>query len=309
MTLLDPEKFTANSIISRYMPVRTFLSCLESRILWMPTVASFRGDDAREGRRPSNLWDERFFSPSVRKNEKAIRNWVETHGGRMVGESPIRAAGLDWDVVARQYAEMLSRRRAVSCWFLSDHESNPMWMAYGDRGTGIRVTTTVGRLLSAASIHPGLIAAIRYVDFDQVENNGFNRHTPDDTAQALLDRAWLRPYLLKDIGYQAENEVRLVVPVETHGQGRALPMDWKELFTEVRVAKSFHPTEYEALKIMLVERYEIDASIILRSRLAPPELDGGGARMNREWTEFSNSLAAAGEAPDGLPVFVSALSR
>lgn len=98
-------------------------------------------------------------------------------------------------------SERMRRIFFVNCWHINDSESRTMWRLYAPRAESVVVVSRVwklcacARLYSRAGFGRTVVSKVRYVDFD------FPR--PD----------WVDwgPALFKDLAYQMEREIRLVV--------------------------------------------------------------------------------------------------
>lgn len=99
---------------------------------------------------------------------------------------------------------MLNARRArlsmyVSCWHLSDHESEAMWRLYARSGYAVALQTTYERLVRAlpAKIHNGcFLGLVRYADHH---------------SEVLPEGNVFHPIMHKRTAFAHESEVRAVI--------------------------------------------------------------------------------------------------
>lgn len=171
----------------RYMDLAKLLSILETKTLFFPTVDLLRKmADAREGSL-QNLEPSQY----VGGTEKSKRDiW----GGVVL---PVM------DKVARKQV-------AVSCWYVSDHESNAMWKSYLHSNEGIAIQTTFGKLKEAFdNQHPNWLeyggnfvgqkipivaGQVEYVDWQSV----------------LSNTKPMKQFFYKGVSFDHERELRLI---------------------------------------------------------------------------------------------------
>src|SRR5260370_2841820 len=117
------------------------------------------------------------------------------------------------------FTEQMRRWKvAASCWVESPHESAAMWRLYAPGEEGVAIATTFGKLhhLVSAAAKPGpgwLTGAgrVTYIDHSNkglIENIGRNERLPNA----------ITPFMLKNISYEHEKEVRALIIAEVGSQ-------------------------------------------------------------------------------------------
>src|SRR5215831_9145292 len=106
------------------------------------------------------------------------------------------------------FTEQMRRNNvAVSCWFESPHESAAMWRLYAPGNEGVAVATTFGKLhnlVTSAPMATGWLADAASVEYiDHFDDGLIKRFRPDERLPNTL-----MPFMLKNISYKYENEVR-----------------------------------------------------------------------------------------------------
>jgi hypothetical protein len=96
----------------------------------------------------------------------------------------------------------LAAERCVWCWNEFRRYSNALWHLYGNRG--VAVISTVGKVNSAlveAGVARGIVAPIAYIN-----------HEGTKVPKVLMNEEnILRPYLLKSVAFDYEEEIRFVL--------------------------------------------------------------------------------------------------
>lgn len=148
----------------------------------------------------------------------------------------------------------------VNCWRSGSTESLAMWDLYG-KGSGIvAVKSTVGRLREAAATYdkPVYISKAKYVDWNDAPGL--------DNVLVACSR--------KDVSYQHESEVRVIVSEDSNNLGTKrrlgirLPVNVRQLITEVMVG----PREQKwvvRLVERVMERYGLPQPVVASNRLMP----------------------------------------
>jgi len=117
--VVSEESVPDGTVVWRYFKFERFVEILKSHTLWFSRPCSF--DDEWEG----------LFPPSyVRKT----RQYAE-------------ANGIPFDEFNSEFRKRELRHRYghfVSCWHMSDHESDAMWRLYALAKTGVAIQSTVG---------------------------------------------------------------------------------------------------------------------------------------------------------------------
>jgi hypothetical protein len=118
-SFIEPKN--GNARLWRYMDLARFLSVLDSRALFFPSVATLAETDPYEG------------EPAPAKIRAAQARGAEA----------LRAFRLN--------AEVFKHLNFFNCWHMNDGESDAMWKLYIKGSEGIAIQTTVERL--KASFH------------------------------------------------------------------------------------------------------------------------------------------------------------
>lgn len=128
----------------------------------------------------------------------------------------------------------------VSCWHISNYESEAMWRLYGSTDGGIAVRTTYEKLTeSVRSERHGYIGLVKYIDYD---------------AALFPDNNALHPVMHKRVSFRHEQEVRVVLWDPAHFNtselapaARTLPWDVREFANDVYVDPAAPEYFYEAV--------------------------------------------------------------
>jgi hypothetical protein len=113
-----------------------------------------------------------------------------------------------------------------------------MWRLYAPGNEGVAVATTFGRLLNLVNGAPTqahwLIGAGRVTYLDHFSDGLVNRlgQLPGDLMQYMF----LMPYMLKNISYEHEKEVRALIATRQHEfprEGFDLPLNVIDFFDEI----------------------------------------------------------------------------
>ena len=130
----------------------------------------------------------------------------------------------------------------VSCWYLSDDESDAMWKLYTTKQYGVAIVSTAMKLSRALRLparkkadHPDLvkpvrIAPVRYVDYKTLATN----FEPEEL------------FLYKRKSFAHEREVRVYTQTIVQGEGAnlpevRLPVDIKKLVSAIHVSPYAQP--------------------------------------------------------------------
>ena len=100
------------------------------------------------------------------------------------------------------------------CWTISKSENILMWDRYKHQGSTIAIRTTIDGIKSAFDeTRPHLyIGRIQYKDYQTEHITGFQRYAEKDLADPeIIEKLFYQPVFHKEILYQSENEVRLII--------------------------------------------------------------------------------------------------
>ena len=141
-----------NARLWRYMDFSRFLSLLDRRGLFFPSIATLSASDPYEG------------EPAFYRIEAA----------RSVGEEELRRLRLQYQV--------FSHLNFFSCWHMNDNESDAMWKIYLRAGEGVAIQSTIRRLIACFrnTTDTVYIGEVQYVDHatlrPTLENAGYSNY-------------------------------------------------------------------------------------------------------------------------------------
>lgn len=174
--------------IWRYMDFAMFINLLESSSIFFPTIEHF--PDGREGIH-NGLEDNNYFD-------------VSDEGEIFIFDGEPDERILENSNALKNYQisllEAAKRNTGISCWFLSNHESDAMWMQYAKCDNGIAIRTTPQTLIESLNPieynHKFIGGRVQYIDYSIEIVNGLEN--------------MLAPLMYKDKCYQHENEFRVL---------------------------------------------------------------------------------------------------
>ena len=267
----DPEReLPADWPIFRYMRLPAFLLLLRGEA-FIPTLATLRKSDPLESRLPllcyprfaahfSSLWDDGAADWLLKKMPKWKADYV------------LANQAAHFDSAARFYIETwldeLAARRCIWCWYASQEQSMAQWKVYASYGIAIR--SSLAQIRSALEpTHPLTASSAGLVQYERAVS--FN---PNDN---FVDSRWLtRPYYFKEVAYEHEKEVRLVMAVnpglcDLSQGGIRLNLDPAKLIREVIISPEIYGSEAVGLKNTLRKDFSIlkDAGIKISPLLSP----------------------------------------
>lgn len=155
-----------NTVIWRYVPFVRFLDIIKTHTLWFSRPFSFA--DPWEGLcPPSYILGARRYAKARRLS---MQNCEQDYQKR---------------VLRHRYAHF------VSCWHISEHESDAMWRLYGLAPEGIAIRSTVGDC--NACLGPHNCGKVIYYDFGRrVRSHGI--FGPSDIVFKRLPFSWEREF-------------------------------------------------------------------------------------------------------------------
>ena len=202
---LPPDEGTK---VWRYMTLDRFQSLLQASALYFAAARQFT--DQYEG------------AISRIDNQRRAAHWSDVGAGNHISEA----------------FEELRRLTKISCWHMSDHESEAMWRLYVAEGRGVAVQTTIARLAASFSpfrLDPSYgeetiwLGAVRYLDY---------------RTTGLPDRSMLGRFFCKRRSFSHEAEMRAVISlrqaeefaVQVPEKGILVGVDLERLIERVFVA-------------------------------------------------------------------------
>ena len=201
----------------RYVPLRTLFFHL-SGLIFVPSIAKLRAIDPFEGEFHEDIaWYNHAFSQYYAQQASDIEGWMQRSLCTKEEQHHIKEnrhhANAAAQILRRRYFDFIWRTRFAWCWFQSPHESAMMWRLYGNQGVAIK--STVGRItaLFDKTGRDFIFGKMTYVDYLSGAGPDF-----------MLERDYkllLRPFFLKRMEYNSENEVRFVTagPALPEGDG------------------------------------------------------------------------------------------
>lgn len=192
---VTPDK---NDSLWRYYSNIDYFVCLLDRGLFFTKIALFK--DRTEGNLPEKH-NREIIEIANKINENFDPQWI---GDTVIGSNPPFHSKID--------AESLSRQMFASCWNLGKDQDINLWERFGNENVAIK--TTVNRIKRGVPGHNTKygISKITYIDY-QDENVDFNfgLHLDNNNCPRYNPGFNYRRFLHKDITFQNENEVRLIL--------------------------------------------------------------------------------------------------
>lgn len=234
-----------DTIIWRYMSLEYFESLIDSQKLYLCPISKYLKDDPWEAAIPlSGLqWRHEKLLEAEAKGkeelEKVFKEIVKLEGFR----------------------EQFTHSVKVSCWHISNHESEAMWKLYNGSEFGVAIQSTVGKLISSISKAEEeiFIGNVKYIDY---ETDSFN------------DIQWFEYCYHKRNSFSHENELRLshfnsteLLLQNQNPSGDLIEIDPKELIGQVLVSP-FDQEKLDKINTKLSSMGMAEASF--SKLLAPP---------------------------------------
>ncbi len=210
-----------------------------------------------------NKLEDQFEGTTAKKNYESRINWYRWCNTQV--ESGTFSRVLTEDEILQkvnEYYDFENRIKAltcVNCWNNNQIESAALWKIYSDNGQGIRLKTTVQKLIdSLTGATPEIrISRINYIDY--------SNDTMDDGNTMF-------PIIHKHHAYHYEEEVRLIHEVkaekgfvhdwkkEESEFGIYVPVDMTNLIDEIVVGPFSKPYIFEIIQDLCV-KYDIKSEI------------------------------------------------
>lgn len=187
-----------NDGLWRYYSNIDYFLCLLDKGLFITKIALF--EDRTEGNLPEKH-NREIIEIANKINENFNPQWI---GDTVIGSNPPFHSKID--------AESLSRQMFASCWNLGKDQDINLWERFGNENVAIK--TTVNRVKRGVPGHNTKygISKITYIDYED-ENVDFNfgLHLDENNQPKYNGGFNYRRFLHKDIKFQNENEVRLIL--------------------------------------------------------------------------------------------------
>ena len=173
-------------------------------------------------------------------------------------KSPESLRKFDEKLQILQQQVRTARRKAalrfgVSCWHMSEYESEAMWKLYSLLGQGIAVESTIGRLRVSLGNTEGVqIDAVRYMDFDQDPIEKGHRHYG---------------LFIKRKCFEHEKELRATILLPQDGVGMPVRCDLDVLINRVHVSPFVESYVRDAVEALCLGAAHVLRKPVLQSQL------------------------------------------
>jgi hypothetical protein len=248
----------------RYMKLTTFFSLLHGTV-FIPSLRTLRNNDPKEGLIP---WEFPIAEPNafVVANDALLEpaaSWLDEKVkiARELDPGDFRIDSSLWGVTSSRleiWHRELAKRRAIWCWHKSEHESMAMWNIYAHQGVAIRTDlASIRRSLGLSEDWQALVGVLAYKTPHWYNRDDFE--PAEETAMCLK-----RPFMFKSIDYRHEEEVRLILKLDSRfGAGvPRVPVDPTLLIKEVRVSPFIGDHEQWVL-VNILQKVVDGASILV----------------------------------------------
>jgi len=242
----DELSLPLETIIWRYVPLHTLFFYLNGSV-FIPSVAKLREKEPFEGDTyGDSAWLNSAFTRWYGEDVQNIEEWIFTNlcsdRDRHHIESNKTYPDAASIIFQKHYYEFLRRTRFAWCWFSSGYESAAMWSLYAHQGVAIR--TTIEKLIGVIekTDRAFIYGKMTYVD----SRNPFDpRFNPERNSDLLV-----RPFFLKRMEYQHENEIRFVTAsTRDDSEGVVLRgIDPKEWISAIRLWPTATDEEEESIR-------------------------------------------------------------
>lgn len=242
--------------IWRYMDLQKFVSILSTGALYFACPTQF--SDPYEGYLPKSHWDA--FLSVLEPMLKQLTDVAE--------QLPFKSDAQREEYYAR-YRENISkmegawkeamRQFGVSCWHMSEYESEALWRLYSSNGLGVAIESTVGQLQSSLEANSSLrIAEIRYEDFETAPiTKGFKHYS----------------LFIKRKSFEHEKELRATIKLTDPGKGVLVRCDIAGLVNRVHVSPLAPAFLQDVIKSLCAGSLaKLDKPVIRSALLDPPPL-------------------------------------
>lgn len=119
----------------------------------------------------------------------------------------------------------------ISCWHMSQHESDAMWRIYGTGNNSVAIRSTYAKLKQGIPSF-ACVGCVRYIDYEK-------EHFPDNNL--------LHHIMHKRLAFKHENEIRAVVPAPAYYDGVAANSDSIGYFPTVNLTQLIEQIYVHAL--------------------------------------------------------------
>lgn len=227
----------------RYMDLSKLISMISKKELYFPAAKYFA--DSFEGAKglldKKAQWDEYY--------QEFFRNAILSAPGVNLRELTEERVDSDSQRLLddmHSYGIASRENTFISCWHMSEYESEAMWKLYAkDIENAIAIQTTYQRLYEALDKNPCIsIGKIKYIDFSE-------RFVP------VNDAFWF-----KRKSFDYEKEVRAII--QSHNKGRpgiGMPIDLEILIQNIYVSPYAPTWFYDVVKSVL-NAYSLNKPVV-----------------------------------------------
>lgn len=225
----NSKNLNEKTIIWRYMDIIKFLDLIQTQQLYFSNIENF--NDPYEG----------FVSSDYKKME--LKNF------KTIEEKNL------YEIEKKEEL----KNYFINCWHVNDYENVAMWKAYTDSNNGIAIKSTIGNLTVAIGEKNYKNKEYnRSVSFGKVEYIG---ELSDEEILKIKSKTIFNDktkiLLYKNISFEAENEVRLIIKKEnTNNYYCKLDVDINKLINEIYIIPTA-PAYYRHIIEKLIEKYNI----------------------------------------------------
>jgi len=241
----------------RYMKLTTFFFLLRGWV-FIPSLKKLRDGEPKEGLVPwaspmaddisLGIADDPLWQGAGSWLDEKVKETRERHpddfrvNGPFCGEHKARL-----EVWYRE----LEKRRMAWCWHRSEHESMALWNMYAHQGVAIRSDlAAIRRALGLGEDWQALIGVLDYKRPDCSDWNYFERNNG-------MIMCLSRPFMFKSVDYRHEEEVRLILKLDSHEEnGLRVTVDPTALLKEVVISPYIIREEQSVLVKMLEKAFE-----------------------------------------------------
>ena len=234
---------------------------------FFPSVATLEAGDPLEGDLVFDpMWLVTKLDEICGQNPDSLDAWLEANAHpreKCLLEDNRNYPLLRTKLLADVFVRELRKRRAVWCWFQSDHESAAMWSIYAN--AGVAVKTYAGELKgSLPTVCDFQVERIKYAHRTDTSSPSYLNPETGSNQDLIL-----RPHLIKGIEYQHEHEVRVVTTCLPYEKGRLVKgIAVAKLVKEVVLSPLLPFEEAKAIEFVIQKhRWESTVPSVRRSSI------------------------------------------
>jgi hypothetical protein len=243
---MEPE----GTKIWKYMDFAKFVSLLTTRSLYF--ACPFQLNDPYEGCVPrSHAKAESQVVQKLVDDMLALKPYFAAQSSSSLQQFNDRMQILQQEL--RAAPGKAASRFGVSCWHMSEYESEAMWKLYSASGQGIAIESTIGKLKASLGDAEGVqIDAVRYMDFDQDPIEKGHRHYR---------------LFIKRKCFEHEKELRATILLSQDGAGVRVKCDLDVLISRVQVSPFVEGYVRDAVEALCLGGVHVLKKPVLQSQL------------------------------------------